>query len=585
MHLGRRLRDALRHPARTAAMVRRAWWLWRRGALGDTLRRARAQGFSTAEYRRWFVAQRAGAVSEASGPPVAMLVLIDAEMDPGPLIEQGRSPSLRGALVRAAPGYWRTAGSRSDGSVRSLPEWLEVTAAEWVLWIAASVTLEPNTFDAFVSTIRSVPEARIVYCDEDALGPESGLSSPRFKSAWDRERILETNYVGDVVALRASLARAAAEPGRTGTEVIWRALLHARTRIAPAAIVHLPRVLVHRLRTGQAPVAPPCDAVLASIEREGDAATVQAAGERVEITFALPNPQPLISIIVPTRDRAPLLRRCVDSIVARRGARPVEIIAVDNGSRERDALDYLATLETVIRAPGPFNFPALCNAGARAARGEVLVFLNNDTFAQDPGWIDELVSLALRRRVGAVGPLLVHEDERIQSAGVFLGVNRTASNVLAGYRRDSPFARHWCATRRRVSAVSGACLAVEATKLASVGGWDEAFAVSHNEIDLCLRLERTGFATLFTPHACIVHAEGGTRGYELTRDERERLDREEALFRARWGEVLAHPDPAHNPNLAQAGDPFGLGPPLAPRLGRAGWRGDESRELIVPHHG
>lgn len=576
MHLGRRLRDALRHPVRTAAMVRRAWWLWRRGALGDTLRRARARGFSTAEYRRWFVAQRACAVSEASGPPVGMLMLIDAEMDPGPLLEYGRSPSIRAALARAGPGCWREVGPRSDGSMRSLQQWLEVTAAEWVLWVAAPVTLEPNAFDAFVSTIRSVSEARIVYCDEDSIDPEKRLSAPRFKSAWDRECILETNYVGDVVALRASLARAAAEPGRTGAEVIWRALLHARTQIAPAAIVHLPRVLVHRRGTDPAPIAPPCDAVLASIEREGDAATVRAVGERVEITFALPDPPPLISIIVPTRDRAPLLRRCVDSIVARRGAYAVEIIAVDNGSRERDALDYLATLETVIRAPGPFNFPALCNAGARSARGRVLVFLNNDTVVQDPRWLDELASLALRRRVGAVGPLLIHEDGRIQSAGVFLAVNRTASNVLAGYRRESPFARHWCATRRRVSAVSGACLAIEAHKFASVGGWDEAFAVSHNEIDLCLRLERAGLVTLFTPHACVVHAEGGTRGYELTGGERQRLEREEALFRARWGEVLARLDPAHNPNLAQAGDPFGLGPSFAPRRERAGWRPEES---------
>ena len=355
----------------------------------------------------------------------------------------------------------------------------------------------------------------------------------------------------------------------------WRCLIALRARVAASDFLHLPRVLVHRLTAAdEAPEAGLDDAgedILAAVARDGDCATLVAGGSRPRLRFAAPPPGRVVSIVIPTRDRVALLRRCVESIAALTPRDRYELLIVDNDSSEPATRAYLADVDArVIPAPGAFNFARLCNLGATAARGDVVVLLNNDTVVVDAGWLDELASLALRQSVGAVGPLLLYENGRVQSAGVFLGVNRTSSNVLAGYEADSAHARAWCAARRRVSAVSGACLAVAAAKFKAVGGFDEAFAVSHNELDLCLRLEAAGFATIFTPHARLVHVEGGTRGYELTPDERRRLGREEAIFSARWAARLAQPDPAHNPNLATIGDPFALAPAGLP-LPRSGW--------------
>jgi GT2 family glycosyltransferase len=278
---------------------------------------------------------------------------------------------------------------------------------------------------------------------------------------------------------------------------------------------------------------------------------------------------------MPIRDRPELLTRSVDALLGAGFPAKADLIVVDNGSADPATAQLLQDLHkrlavTVVRSPGPFNFPMLCNAGVARARGRIVVLLNNDT-AVTEGWLDELSALALRPRIGAVGPLLLYPDGRIQSAGVLGGVNRTATSAMEGFDRDDATARAWCASRRRITAVVGACLAVEREKYLSVGGMDERFAVSHNEVDFCLRLEATGLANVFTPFACVVHDEGATRGFELTTDEREQLMREEELFRTRWGERLAEVDPAHHPAFARDGSGFLL-PPLACEAGpRAGW--------------
>ena len=209
-----------------------------------------------------------------------------------------------------------------------------------------------------------------------------------------------------------------------------------------------------------------------------------------------------------------------------------------------------------------------------AAKGRVVVLLNNDTVVTD-GWLDELVALAVQPGVGAVGPLLVYPDGRLQSAGVLVGVNRTATSALAGFDPDDPAAVDWCSSRRRVSAVLGACIAIERERYLQAGGMDERLAVSHNEVDLGLRLDADGLANLFTPFARVVHDEGATRGFEVTREERARLDAEEHAFRERWARALASCDPAYHPALARTGAPFALGEVPQVLAPRAGWaRGD-----------
>jgi GT2 family glycosyltransferase len=589
MHWRRRLLDAIRSPARVVALIRRVLALWRRGELRAALARASAQGFDDRRYRAWSAIVRAkgsAAPDSVRGGRVRFVLLLDfevaaASVAAADLARVGLARDL--VLAREADGRWRPLAADAPGAAQGpapLADWLPATGSDavtpvWLLWIAEPVRVEGTMLAQLESAIRSSESARVVYTDDDRLDAAGRAAGPRFKSAWDRERILETNDLGRVLALDASLADALSPGRRASAGDVWRCLVALRARIPAAGFLHLPRVLVHRLATvdeaTDAGLDEVGDDILAAVARDGDSATLVTGGPRPGLRFAGPSAGRVVSIVIPTRDRVALLRRCVESIAALTPRDRYELVIVDNDSAEPAARAYLAGVDAqVIPAPGAFNFARLCNLGAAAARGDVVVLLNNDTVVVDAGWLDELASLALRRSVGAVGPLLLYENGRVQSAGVFLGVNRTSSNVLAGYAIDSVHARAWCAARRRVSAVTGACLAVAATRFKDVGGFDETFAVSHNELDLCLRLEAAGFATIFTPHARVIHVEGGTRGYELAPDERLRLEREEAAFSARWAARLAQADPAHNPNLAVVGDSFSLAPAGLPRP-RAGW--------------
>jgi GT2 family glycosyltransferase len=592
MHGRRRLLDAIRSPARVVALIRRVFVLWRRGELRAAVARASAQGYDDRRYRAWSAIVRAtasAAPDSVRGGRVRFVLLLDfkvaaASVAAAGLARVGQAGDL--VLAREADGRWRSLAADAPGAPGAaqrpapLADWLPSTGSDaatrvWLLWIAEPVRVEGTMLAQLESAILSSGAACVVYTDDDRLDAAGRAAGPRFKSAWDRERILETNDLGRVLALDASLAGALPRGRRASAGDVWRCLVALRARIPAAGFLHLPRVLVHRLATvdeaTDAGLDEVGDDILAAVARDGDSATLVTGGPRPGLRFAGPSAGRVVSIVIPTRDRVALLRRCVESIAALTPRDRYELVIVDNDSAEPAARAYLAGVDAqVIPAPGAFNFARLCNLGATAARGDVVVLLNNDTVIVDAGWLDELASLALRRSVGAVGPLLLYENGRVQSAGVFLGVNRTSSNVLAGYAIDSVHVRAWCAARRRVSAVNGACLAVAATRFKDVGGFDETFAVSHNELDLCLRLEAAGFATIFTPHARVIHVEGGTRGYELAPDERRRLEREEAAFTARWAARLAQPDPAHNPNLAVVGDPFSLAPAGLPRP-RAGW--------------
>ena len=198
-------------------------------------------------------------------------------------------------------------------------------------------------------------------------------------------------------------------------------------------------------------------------------------------------------------------------------------------------------------------------------------FLNNDTEIISPNWLTELCSLAVRKECGAVGPLLLHADGTIQHAGILMGLNGMADRPLVNVRPDHPKALDWCSTRRVVGGVLGACLAIERDKYQEVGGMDPRYAVSHNEVDLCLRLACAGYVSVFTPHVRLIHLESGTRGYDLTPSQRAKLTEESDRFSGQWGLRSKACDPAYHPNFKHNGNPFALAPDAPPCVPRTGW--------------
>ena len=293
------------------------------------------------------------------------------------------------------------------------------------------------------------------------------------------------------------------------------------------------------------------------------------------LRFAVPDPAPRLSVLIPTRDRPDLLSRCVAAL--RRTDWPdLEILIADNGSERPETLDLLRRLAAdtpglrVLPRPGPFNYARLCNDMAAEATGEVLTLMNDDAEPLDPGWARETVPLALRPDIGCVGARLLFPDGSLQHAGVVLGVGHGAEHMPALLPPGEPghFAR--ALPHRRVAAVTGAVLTIRRTLYAELGGLDaEHLPVTSNDIDLCLKASAAGLANLHAPHAVFRHLQSASRGPDDTPEKRAAFAAANALMDRRWG-LGAWSDPHYSPHLSDAYPgyaPARTPRSLAPRLG------------------
>jgi GT2 family glycosyltransferase len=273
-----------------------------------------------------------------------------------------------------------------------------------------------------------------------------------------------------------------------------------------------------------------------------------------KVLWPLPDQLPLVSIIIPTRDRVDLLRTCITSLLEHTTYPEYEILVVDNGSAEAATLAYLDGLErdriiTVIRDPSPYNYSALNNLAVHLANGTFLALLNNDTEIVDGSWLEEMMRHAVRADVGAVGAKLLYPDGRIQHAGVVIGMGQAAGHAHRFQRNDEPGYFKQAHVTRRASAVTAACLVVAKDKFLAVGGLDEThFAVAYNDVDLCLKLEQRGWTNVYVPHAVLVHHESVSRGSDLAPAHSERYLRELAELQRRWN-TKTYVDPMHHPAL------------------------------------
>ena len=392
------------------------------------------------------------------------------------------------------------------------------------------------------------PGVAIVFTDEDQAGAGGRRHAPRFKPGYSADAVLTGDALGRLTLMRASLA-GRLDPADAPFEE-WGLLRRAALRAGPGAVRHVAGVLCHRA------AAPPA---------------IPAPGPPPR-----PDPAPLVTVILPTRDRADLLAGSAWGVLRDTDYPAIELIVVDNGSADPDALTLLRELAAdprvrVLPYPGPFNFAAMNNAAARVARGAVLVLLNNDVLLPDPGWLAQLVVQAVRPGVGAVGARLLYRDGTLQHGGMALGPGGRATHVLRGAARDAPGYGGLLTGVRDVAAVTGACLAMSAEVWALVGGMDEALPVAWNDVDLCQRVRAAGLRVVWTPHAVLTHLEGETRGTDAHDPARQaRFLADQARYRATWG-AAADTDPFLNPNLVATDRQLSLGPPRLPGPGKSGF--------------
>jgi len=412
--------------------------------------------------------------------------------------------------------------------------------------IAPGIVLARDALLVLAAESERQTAADVFYCDEDELELKSGTHcNPLRKPDWNPELLLSTPYFGSSVFVRSAhfLAR-----GGFRHELKEAALYDLALRVTHALpsskIAHLPFTLMHNTA---ATTAPDSAAALRALRSLLGTQSTVITGTQYPNVFRLRHrieqPAPLISIIIPTRDRPDLLGACVSSVLERTTYPSWELLVADNGSADPGALALLEQLSMapstrVLRMPGPFNFSKINNDAARHAKGQVLVLLNDDTDVITPDWLEELVSHAMRDGIGAVGAKLLYPDNSVQHGGVILGVGGIAAHAHRFLPHDAPGHMNLAVSIQAIAAVTGACLAVRREHFEAVGGLDESLAVAFNDIDFCLRLRQTGLRNVFTPWAQLYHHESLSRGLDDSDAKRRVYQQEKLLMQERWGGLI-----------------------------------------------
>lgn len=510
----------VRRPA--AYLTATKWWVLRKRV------RARAQfaallASSSAAYVRWVLQRDYRTPASRPGEPPIIALIADAA-DPKALA--ATAASLAAEHIPTC-----VMGPDVARQLTRIADEIAWTANPWLLALRAGDRVSRGAAQAYRDAISNC-EARVIYADDDLIDVRGRRSTPHFKPDWNPALFAHHDYVTGACIVRAEKngLLASAEAGAD-----WdRALVMAALAAVPDA-AHVRQLLHNRRRrpAPQRPVAP------------------------LPIAQALP----LVSVIVPTRNRADLLRTCISGLRATDYPN-LELIIADNDSDEPETLAYLDRLAgegaIILPQPGPFNYATINNNAVATARGDLICLMNNDIEMLAPDWLAIMATQAMRPDVGAVGAQLLYPDGRIQHAGVVVGVGNAAGHAHRFVRpgHEGYFHRH--GLPQFVTAVTAACLVVQRERFMSVGGLDEEnFAVAFNDVDLCLKLNRCGWQSFYEPRAVLIHHESVSRGHDTDPVGAARFAGELAALQRIW-HTDAIVDPFHHPSLSRACEQFAL---------------------------
>ena len=446
---------------------------------------------------------------------------------------------------------------------------LSLATGEWCALLDQDDTLSENALALVALEIAEHPEAGLIYSDEDKIDNHGARSNPFFKTDWNSELFLGQNYINHLGVYRTPLLREIGgfREGYEGSQD-YDLALRCVEKLRNEEVRHIPRILYH-WRTMEGSLAAVVDAkpyakkaarraISEHLKRCGIAGRVAPCPENVElhrVIYDLPEPAPLVSVIIPTRDRVGLLKKCMQSLRAKTDYPRLEIIVVDNDSVEKATHDYLRELKAgkiarVVNERGPFNFSRLINCGAAAAKGTVLALLNNDIEADEPGWLREMVSRAVRLEVGAVGARLWFPNGRMQHGGVVVGLGGVAGQVYHMIPRGHPGYFNRAFLQQNYSCVTAACMVLRKKVFVDLGGFDEVnLAVNFNDVAFCLRLRERGLQIVWTPYANLIHQESASRGHHRTPAEQSLFFREANYMQQKWGTLLLC-DPFYSQNFS-----------------------------------
>jgi GT2 family glycosyltransferase/2-polyprenyl-3-methyl-5-hydroxy-6-metoxy-1,4-benzoquinol methylase len=467
---------------------------------------------------------------------------------------------------------------------------LEAARAPVVGFLDPDEVWRAHTMLLLLEALAARPAAQAVYGDEDALMPDGTRAHPWCKSDFDPDALLAMDTVGAPSLWRREplLAQLKAAGVTVDDGPAWRhaLVLAATAGLDAETVLHVPHLLAHR----SDPLPVHVGAAVAAVQRHLDRRDVPARaepapqGRTVRVRFALQQPAPRVLIVIPTRNGLGVLRQAVDSILVRTRYPDYRIVIVDNGSDDVQCLAWMretAAREprvTICRDDRPFNFAALNNAAIEAPEAadcECVALVNNDIEVVDGGWLEEMVSLACRPGVGAVGARLWYPDGTLQHGGVLVGLGGAAGHALKRLRRDEPGPAERAWRLQGYLAVTAACLVVRRDAYLAVGGMDaQGFPVAFNDVDFCLQLASVGLRNLWTPHAELIHHESVSRGDDHRPERRARYEVEYGKLRERWPLWIAR-DPFYSPLLGIRTEDFALADPPRALLDEP-WLGEAS---------
>ena len=436
---------------------------------------------------------------------------------------------------------------------------LAMASGEFVGFLDHDDELTLDALFEVVKLLNKNPKIDLIYSDEDKIERDGRRVDPYFKPDWSPDLLISTNYICHFSVFRERLLEKIGGL-RKDFDGAQDYDLNLRATEQTTQITHIPKVLYSwRMVPGSAALSfdykdyaheAGRKAVAEALHRRGIAGTIEEGiGPGRYIVRYQVRGDPLVSVIIPTKDQVQLLQRCIESIERRTNYRHYELIIIDNNSSEPETLGYLESLATkcrVLKYPGAFNYSAINNFGARNCKGDYLLFLNNGVEVKEAGWLTAMLEQAQRPEVGVVGAKLLYFDETVQHVGVILGMGNTAGHPFYSIPESELMSYFYYVqlftTPRNYSAVTGACMMVQREIFERVGGFNTDFKVAYGDIDLCLRVGRLGNRIVYTPLAVLYYHDSATRKGFIPEEDT-------LLMLTKWGAYIERGDPYYNPNL------------------------------------
>jgi len=460
-------------------------------------------------------------------------------------------------------------------------ECLKMATGEFVALLDNDDELSPDALFENMKLLNKYPKADFIYSDEDKIDEGGDRVEPFFKPDWSPDLFLSQMYTCHLGVYRKAIIDEIGgfRKGYEGSQD-YDLVLRFIEKTDREKILHIPKILYHWRKISGSMAAKETakdyTAVAAKKALKDYLKRNKIEGEILDGKFPgtyrvkrkiLGNPK--VSIIIPFKDQADVLKVCVDSVLDKTRHKNFEIILIDNQSKERKTFEYLESLKNnplfrQLSFDKPFNFSAINNYAVGEAKGEYILFLNNDIEVISDGWLSAMLEHAQRKEIGAVGAKLLYPNNTIQHAGVVMGLGvaghafKHLPSKLPGYFFQPHLIRNYCC-------MTAACLMLKKILFEEIGGFDEKnLSVAFNDVDLCLRLIEKGYYNVYTPYAELYHHESLSRGddneknLKLKNPEKyKRVKRENEYMRAKWEKYLER-DPFYSPNLTRKSEDFGL---------------------------